>query len=139
PSARPPAGRIGRPCPADGRRRAGYPRGGNRPRQTLAAYGTLRRNPSLLPAGRPEARFPASPAASAQSKVTEGHRTSPNATEGEVEGAGMTSEVQQSGGVEALREYPLLHALAYRRSRRFSAGATIGGGGLKHESALPPA
>lgn len=51
----------------------------------------------------------------------------------------MSSESQRPPGLSELQNYPLVQALAFRRSRRFSAGATIGGGGLQYKSKLPPA
>ena len=44
-----------------------------------------------------------------------------------------------NAGLSQALQYPLVQALAFRRSRRFSAGATIGGGGLAYKSKLPPA
>lgn len=49
----------------------------------------------------------------------------------------MTSE-SHPPGLSALKDYPLLAALSNRRSRRFSAGAEIGGGGLRYKSKLAP-
>ncbi|HEY3393351.1 MAG TPA: hypothetical protein VGK58_11635, partial [Lacipirellulaceae bacterium] len=40
--------------------------------------------------------------------------------------------------LQALLEYPLVAAMANRRSRRFSVGATIPGGGLAYKSRHPP-
>ena len=50
----------------------------------------------------------------------------------------MSGEEKRSEALRRLFEYPLIEAMAHRRSRRFSMGATMPGGGLEYRSRREP-
>jgi hypothetical protein len=56
----------------------------------------------------------------------------------ERKGPTMATESRQTEPLHTVLNYPLIDALLHRRSRRFSLGATLNGGGLAYQSEHPP-